>query len=125
MWELDSERPVYIQLIEKLKAGIISGYYKPGDKLPSVRDLAAQAMVNPNTMQKALSELERTGLIYTSRTTGRFITSDESIINKLKEEAAIAHIREFMEKMKQLGYKQDQILNLVTKLIKNEMDNET
>ena len=120
MWELDSERPVYIQLIEKLKADIISGYYKAGDKLPSVRDLAAQALVNPNTMQKALSELERTGLIYTNRTAGRFITSDENIIRKLKEEAAVLQVREFTCAMKQLGFKQDQIIELVTKLLKDE-----
>ncbi|NLC19318.1 MAG: GntR family transcriptional regulator [Clostridiales bacterium] len=120
MWELDSERPVYIQLIEKLKADIISGYYKAGDKLPSVRDLAAQALVNPNTMQKALSELERTGLIYTNRTAGRFITSDESIIRKLKEEAAALQVREFINSMKQLGYEPEQIIELVTRLLKVE-----
>jgi len=124
MWELDSERPVYIQLIEKLKADIISGYYKPGDKLPSVRELAAQALVNPNTMQKALSELERTGLIYTHRTSGRFITSDESIIRKLKEEAAVEQVREFTSSMKQLGFKLDQIIELVAKLLKDEGNQE-
>ncbi|HCR41373.1 MAG TPA: GntR family transcriptional regulator, partial [Lachnospiraceae bacterium] len=58
-WEINSDRPVYVQLIEQIQAGIISGYFKPGDKLPSVRDFAADAAVNPNTMQKALSELER------------------------------------------------------------------
>jgi len=120
MWELDSERPVYIQLIEKLQADIISGYYKPGDRLPGVRDLAAEAMVNPNTMQKALSELERTGLIYTHRTAGRFITSDESIIRRLKEDAAAGQVRDFLEKMKQLGFKADQIISMVTEQLKNE-----
>lgn len=120
MWELDSERPVYIQLIEKLKADIISGFYKPGDKLPSVRELAALALVNPNTMQKALSELERTGLIYTNRTAGRFITPDEGIILRLKEEAATLQVRELINNMKQLGIKPDQIIKLVTDLLKDE-----
>lgn len=120
MWELDSERPVYIQLVEKLQADIISGYYKPGDKLPSVRDLATEAMVNPNTMQKAMSELERTGLIYTNRTAGRFITSDEGIIRKLKEEAAASQVKDFIERMKQLGYEPEQVLRLLEKLIKAE-----
>jgi len=124
MWELDSERPVYIQLIEKIQADIISGFYKPGDKLPSVRDLAAEALVNPNTMQKALSELERTGLIYTNRTAGRFITSDENIIRKLKEEAAAGQVREFIEKMKQLGFRPEQIINMVTELLKDEINKE-
>lgn len=119
MWELDSDRPVYIQLMEQLKAGIVSGYYKPGDKLPSVRDLAAEAMVNPNTMQKALSELERTGLIYANRTAGRFITSDENIIKKLKEDAAADIIHESIDKLKQLGFSPEQIMDLLTKFIKD------
>lgn len=125
MWDLNSERPVYIQLVEKLQAGIISGYYKPGDKLPSVRDLAAEAFVNPNTMQKALSDLERTGLIYTNRTAGRFITSDENMIRKLKEESATSLVQEFLEKMKQHGYEPEEALGLITKIVKNDRDIET
>jgi DNA-binding transcriptional regulator YhcF (GntR family) len=125
MWDLNSERPVYIQLVEKLQAGIISGYYKPGDKLPSVRDLAAEAFVNPNTMQKALSDLERTGLIYTNRTAGRFITSDENMIKKLKEESAAALVQEFLEKMRQHGYEPEETLSLITKIVKNDRNTET
>ena len=67
-WELDSDRPIFIQIVERIQMEIISGKYSPGDKLPSVRDLAAVAAVNPNTMQKALTELERTGLVYSQRT---------------------------------------------------------
>ena len=70
-WNLDSDRPIFLQIIEKIRLDIVSGYYQPGDKLPSVRELAAEASVNPNTMQKALSELERTGLVYSQRTSGR------------------------------------------------------
>ncbi len=120
-WDLDSERPVYIQLIEQIQAGIISGFYKPGDKLPSVRDLAADATVNPNTMQKALSELERTGLIYTNRTSGRFITSDEAMIKKLKGMSAKELVQEFINKMKQLGFEPEETLSIVTEVVKKEI----
>ena len=120
-WDLDSERPVYIQLIEQIQAGIISGYYKPGDKLPSVRDLAADAMVNPNTMQKALAELERTSLIYTNRTSGRYITSDEVMIKKLKGMSAKDLVEEFIDKMKQLGFEPEETLTLVSEVVKKEI----
>lgn len=117
-WNLNSERPVYLQLIEQIQAGIISGYFKPGDKLPSVRDLAAEATVNPNTMQKAFTELERTGLVYTNRTSGRYITSDEKLIKELKEQSAINEIKEFLKKMKQLGLDEDEIIELIRNIAK-------
>jgi DNA-binding transcriptional regulator YhcF (GntR family) len=120
-WELNSERPVYLQLIEQIQAGIISGFFKPGDKLPSVRDLAAEATVNPNTMQKALAELERTGLIYTNRTSGRFITSDEVMIKKLKGKSAKEQINDFIDRMKQLGFTPEETLALVTEIVKNDI----
>lgn len=116
-WELDSGRPVYLQLIEQIQAGIISGYYKPGDKLPSVRELAAEATVNPNTMQKALSDLERTGLVYTNRTSGRFITSDESMIKKLKEQSALELVQEFIERMKLHGFEPEETLSYVSDIV--------
>ena len=75
-WNLNSDRPIFMQLIEIIQHCILSGTYPPGSKLPSVRDLASQAAVNPNTMQKALAELERSGLVYSQRTSGRFITED-------------------------------------------------
>jgi len=118
-WDLDSERPVYLQLIEQIQAGIISGHFKPGDKLPSVRDLAAEAMVNPNTMQKALVDLERSGLLFTNRTSGRFITSDEVMIKKLKEESAVELVQEFIERMKQHGFEPEETLSYVTDLVKS------
>jgi len=117
-WDLNSERPVYIQLIEQIQAGIISGYYKPGDKLPSVRDLAAEATVNPNTMQKALVELERTELVYTNRTSGRYITSDEVMIKKLKGQSAKNQIIDFLERMKQLGFETEEALTLITETVR-------
>lgn len=119
-WELNSDKPVYLQLVELIQTGIISGFYKPGDKLPSVRDLAAQATVNPNTMQKAMSELERTGLVYTNRTSGRFITSDEAMIKALKGQAAKEQIFGFLDRMTQLGFHPDEIYALITDILKND-----
>ena len=92
-WELDSDRPIFIQIVERIQMEIISGKYSPGDKLPSVRDLAAVAAVNPNTMQKALTELERTGLVYSQRTSGRFITEDAKMIEELKNNLAQEQIK--------------------------------
>lgn len=117
-WEINSERPVYLQLIEQIQTSIISGYFKPSDKLPSVRDLASEASVNPNTMQKALTELERSGLIYTNRTSGRYITSDLSLIKKLKGQSAKSIILDFLDKMTQLGYEHDATLSMITDTIK-------
>lgn len=112
-WNLNSDRPIYSQLIDKIKMDIISGVYKPGDKIPSVRELAADASVNPNTMQKALTELERDGLVYSQRTSGRFITEDENMIKDVKNQLAIEQISEFFEKMRQLGYKREETMMLV------------
>lgn len=117
-WNLNSERPIYAQIIEKIQIDIISGRYAPGDKLPSVRDLASNAAVNPNTMQKALAELEHTGLVFAQRTSGRYITEDTSMIQKMKAEIASAHINEFLDKMAQLGFKKREIIDLITQLAK-------
>ena len=113
-WELNTDKPVYLQLVEQIQAEIISGSYKPGDKLPSVRDLAAQATVNPNTMQRAMTELERDGLVYTNRTAGRFITSDEDLIKQLKKEYITRVIQEFLDRMKQLGFELDEIIHYLS-----------
>lgn len=116
-WNLDSDRPIFIQIIEKIQMDIISGVYKPGDKLPSVRELAAEASVNPNTMQKALSELERTGLVYSQRTSGRFITEDKNMINELKSELAKEIILSFFENMQKLGFQKEDAILLMNKTI--------
>ncbi|MGF0018096.1 GntR family transcriptional regulator [Sporofaciens sp. SGI.106] len=119
-WDLDNDRPIYLQLMERIQRSIISGEYHPGDRLPSVRDLAVEAAVNPNTMQKALSELERSGLVYSLRTSGRYITEDADLLEKLKKEQAYSHIIEFMEKMRQLGFSDDETLSLTQKIIKED-----
>lgn len=115
-WNLDSSRPIYAQIIEKVSLDIVSGKYQPGDKLPSVRDLAAQAGVNPNTMQKALSELERENLVHSARTSGRFITEDKDMIEKMREELASTQIKEFLDKMSQMGFDYNKTIALLEKL---------
>lgn len=121
-WDIDSQRPVYIQLIEQIQAAIVSEIFNPGDKLPSVRDLAAEAGVNPNTMQKALSELERMNLLYTNRTSGRYITSDTHLISSLKRDSITNEITDFLSRMKQLGYDPKEVIEKINEIIKeNEL----
>lgn len=112
-WNLDSERPIYTQIIERITLDIISGIYAPGARLPSVRDLAQDAGVNPNTMQKALSELERTGLLFSQRTSGRFVTEELAMIEKTKTQIAAQQIREFLEKMQRIGFDRETTLQLI------------
>lgn len=119
-WELDNDRPIYLQLMERIHHDIISGVYKPGDKIPSVRDLALDAAVNPNTMQKALSELERNGLVYSQRTSGRFITDDEELLKNMKMQLATEHIRQFFEQMHQLGFSDDETLQMIQETLRRE-----
>ena len=123
-WNLDSSRPIYLQIIERVQMDIITGRYQPGDKLPSVRDLAQEAAVNPNTMQKALSELERSGLIYSQRTSGRFITEDKELIHQMKKELAAAEVSAFVAHMKQLGITPEEIRELLAETIEEDENHE-
>ena len=119
-WNLNSDRPIFIQIIEKIQMDIISGLYDPGDKLPSVRDLAQEASVNPNTMQKALSELERTGLVYSQRTSGRFITEYTVMIDNLKSELAREIITQFLDNMEKLGIEKEEAISLISEISKGD-----
>ena len=123
-WNLNSDRPIFIQIIEKIQMDIISGLYRPGDKPPSVRELAQEASVNPNTMQKALSELERTGLVYSQRTSGRFITEDITMIEKLKSELAKEMVTQFLENMQKLGFQREDTISLLTEITEQEGDDD-
>ena len=123
-WNLDSWRPIYLQIIERVQMDVITGRYQPGDKLPSVRDLAQEAAVNPNTMQKALSELERSGLIYSQRTSGRFITEDKELIHQMQKELAAAEVSAFVAHMKQLGITPEEIRQLLAETIEEEKNHE-
>lgn len=109
-WELKSDRPLYAQLLEILKRRIISGYYQPGEKLLPVRELAQEAKVNPNTMQKALQELERQNLVFAVRTTGRYITEDTVLIEETKKEFAASHVETYYKEMKALGYEKESMI---------------
>lgn len=120
LWEFKKDRPIYTQLVEQIELRIISGVYRAGQKLPSVRDLASEAAVNPNTMQRALSELERNGLVYTQRTSGRFITEDEEMIKKAKDAFAQTQIQDFLDRMRNLGYSTDQTLKLLENAVREK-----
>ena len=113
-WTLQSDRPIYAQLVERLKTEIVSGIYPPGGRLPSVRELPATASVNPNTMQKAFAELERTGLIITMRTSGRIVTEDTSMINETRRELAEEQISQFLTQMNNLGFDRAEIIQLLS-----------
>lgn len=119
-WTLDDSRPIYLQLIDKLKTDIIAGIYKPGDKLPSVRELAMEASVNPNTMQKAMTELERSGLVYSQRTSGRFISEDTKMMNEIKVQLAKEQIQQFFKNMEQLGFKREEAITLMESAVREE-----
>lgn len=117
-WTIDNNRPVYIQLLEQLKSKIISGEFKVGEKIDSVRSLAEDAQVNPNTMQKALAELEREGLVFSKRTSGRFVTDDEERIKSMKKEVASEEIRNLRVNLERLGFTKEEIIELVISNIK-------
>ena len=119
-WDLDADRPIYAQLVERIQMQIVSGYYPPGGRLPSVRDLAAVAAVNPNTMQKAFAEMERSGLIVTQRTNGRTVTEDEELIKKIKASLAKEQVQSFFEKMKELGYTEHEVVKLLEQQVEEE-----
>ena len=99
----DNDRPIYIQLVEQLKLYIVSGKIKLGDRLPSVREFAMQIQVNPNTIQKALTELENQNLIYTERTNGKFVTTDSKLIENIKKELAKQKVHAYLLDMEKLG----------------------
>ncbi len=114
-WELTSDRPIYLQLAEHIKIDIMSGKYQPGSKIESVRELAIEASVNPNTMQKAMSHLEQTGLIHSNRTSGRFITDDKEKIISLKKSMADIYCTDFITKARHIGYEDEDIKEIVTR----------
>ena len=114
-YDFETGTPIYLQIIEKIKADIISKKYLPNDKLPSVREFSIELKVNPNTVQKALSELENEGLIYTERTNGKFVTKDEDKILKAKENMVKKLIDEFTLKMQKLGLNEKEISKIINK----------
>lgn len=122
-WQFSNDAPIYTQLIQQVKVGIVTGAFPPGERLPSVRDLATEAGVNPNTMQRALTELERDGLVYSQRTAGRFVTEDNTMINTAKRSLAQRHVKIFLEAMLQLGFQKEEIISLITQELGEEEAN--
>ena len=112
-WHFDDNMPIYTQLVYQIKFAIVSGEPSPGERMAGVRDLAADAGVNPNTMQRALQQLEREGLVFTQRSSGRFITEDTVAIGEAKRTLARQHIEQFMASMKKLGYTREEIIALL------------
>ena len=96
--------PIYLQLAEQMKIAILAGTFAPGERLPSVRELALSTRANPNTVQRALQELEEVGLVYTERTNGKFVTQDGALIERLRTEYARELCREYLGKLREVGY---------------------
>lgn len=114
--EFDNNVPIYLQIVEQLKIDIISGKLKPGERLPSVRELALQTKVNPNTMQKALVELEELKLVYTERTNGKYVTNDSKLIDKYKKKYADNLTKKYFINMESLGFTKDELIDYLNEI---------
>ncbi len=124
--DFSSNVPIYIQIMNDVKLKIVSGAWEPGQRLQSVRDLAVEFSVNPNTMQRALSELERDGLLYTERTSGRYVSQNQQKILDARSSMARQYTDSYYDAMEKLGYKRDEVIYIVTNktdLIKGEDSN--
>ncbi len=118
-WNFNDNAPIYLQIVSGLQREIASGAYPPGSRLPSVRDLALEAGVNPNTMQRALAELERRGLVNAQRTSGRFVTEDTNALTGLRRSMSDRIIRELVGKLRELGMTDEEIVTAVQGSMEN------
>lgn len=121
--KFDGRIPIYIQIMDMIKLDIVTGKLKGGEKLASVREMAENLKVNPNTIQRVYQELEREGITYTQRGTGTFITEDKNIINALKKEISMNVIKTFIEGMTKLGFTNEEIIKAVVDYFKGGKDN--
>ena len=112
-WNLDNGRPIWPQLAQQLARRIIAGVYPPGSRLPSVRELAAEAGVNPNTMQRALAQLDQDGLAKADRTAGRLVTQDTEVLDRVRRGEARSVIRQYLDAMAALGYSRERAAELL------------
>ena len=119
-WEFQDHLPIYAQLMDTRKRRIVTGRYLPGQKLPSVRELAAEAGINPNTVQRAFSELEREGLIYTQRATGKYVTENEADIKSAREALARTQVADFLRAMQSLGFSVGDVIVLLQSFKESE-----
>lgn len=114
-WNLDDSRPIWPQLKEQLLREIIAGRYAMGGPFPTVRDLAEDAGVNRNTMQRAMADLEADGFLITNRTAGRVVTTDEKLIGEMKQKLAEQNIKKFIEEMAAIGYSAGDVIEMIVK----------
>ena len=121
-WNFTSDRPIYLQISDKITAGILSGEYKRGEKLPSVREFAEIAAVNPNTVQRALAELETVGLIDNQRTTGKFVTQEEARISDSRDRKGRGFAVDFLDNMAAINYESTQAIGLLTEVAASKED---
>ena len=123
--EFQSNIPIYLQLIDFIKLQVVSGTLKPGEKLKSVRELAMEHGVNPNTMQKALAGLEGEGLLYTMRTAGRYVTEDADLIAGFREKLAAERIGQFFDELSRLGYRDEEMTDLLERYRKERVNHDS
>ena len=116
-WKFSDSAPIYLQIVSGLQKAIINGTYPPGSRLPSVRELALEAGVNPNTMQRALAELERASLVYSVRTSGRFVTDDTAVLASLRKDLGSSIIEEFFSSLRAIGMTDREILEAVSRRV--------
>lgn len=124
-WKFNNESPIYLQIMDVIRLRILQGQLKAGDKIASVRELAAEAGVNPNTMQKALSELEREGILSSQRTSGRFVADETKDMSSMRNEASLRHLSAFVNGMRELSYTDEEILKRLEEYLKRVKNTET
>lgn len=112
-WEFRSNEPIYLQIVAIMRGRIAAGIYSPGDKLPSVREMALDAGVNPNTMQRALAALEQEGLVHAQRTAGRFVTEDADALALVRQTLAQGEVDRLISRLLKLGFNKEGILKMV------------
>ncbi len=120
IWKFTGNKPVYLQIMEHIRGAILVGAYPPGARMPAVRDLAAEAKVNPNTMQRAMAELEREGLLISCGTIGRFVTDDPVVLQNMKDRATDAIVRACAAQFRALGLSMEQAAGMLLELDKEE-----
>lgn len=120
IWKFTGNKPVYQQIMEHIRGAILVGAYPPGARIPAVRDLAGEAKVNPNTMQRALMELEREGLLVSCGTVGRFVTDDSEILGRMRDTAVDAILRASAAQFRALGLSMEQAAAMLVALDKEE-----
>ncbi|KHD46757.1 GntR family transcriptional regulator [Streptococcus hongkongensis] len=120
-WNFDEKSPIYAQIAQHIKMQIVSQEIRIGDQLPTVREYAEKAGVNPNTMQRAFTELEREGMVYSQRTAGRYVTDDQELISQKRRELAIKELESFVSNMTKMGFARNEILPVLETFITEEV----